>query len=457
MPLQVENWLLRQIYNDADTNLLDLNPEIQRREVWSEKKMMVLIDSVARGIPISAITVYKNEEGPHDVYEVIDGKQRLSTLIKFKNGILTPRKSAIEIAYTDDEDNSEGKELAEKVLDKNWVDIDVGTKIKFQEYKIPVYIITGSRASAVRAFTRMNIDAYPLKPQEIRNAVFKNTAFLNHINELGKKMNDYAESLGWSDPFFVHWGLMNDEKYKRMDDLQFLSELVALALEGPQEARRTIDEIYSKYKDPSPKLSKQLNDNVFRVQKALEAAHKILGDNLKTVQFDRENHLYALIGAFLHDDQGIPSATQLKNVETITDVNSTLSSFIADFQNYQNLLETNPEKINLEEYAKEIIEYQKTFVGGQLNGKKRREARVQVFCSILKDRLSPIDNERPSLLMRRLVWSSKERTCGRCGLLVNDWNDYDCGHIVARSKGGKTNFVNLRVEHVSCNRSAQAN
>lgn len=46
-------------------------------------------------------------------------------------------------------------------------------------------------------------------------------------------------------------------------------------------------------------------------------------------------------------------------------------------------------------------------------------------------------------------------TCHECGLPISA-DDLTCGHIIARSQGGKTTLDNCRPEHASCNYSKGA-
>jgi hypothetical protein len=65
------------LYRDGD---LDVHPEFQRIFRWSEGQKARLIESILLGIPIPTIFVSQRPDG---VWDVIDGVQRLSTLLQF--------------------------------------------------------------------------------------------------------------------------------------------------------------------------------------------------------------------------------------------------------------------------------------------------------------------------------------------------------------------------------------
>ena len=75
------------MYRDGD---LDVHPEFQRIFRWEDAQKWSLIESVLLGIPIPMIFVAQREDG---VWDVIDGVQRLSTILEFVG------------AYLDDEGN----------------------------------------------------------------------------------------------------------------------------------------------------------------------------------------------------------------------------------------------------------------------------------------------------------------------------------------------------------------
>ena len=63
---------------------IDLNPDYQRGNIWSQEQKVSLIDSIFKNIDIGKITIIKrNFEVGNKSYEILDGKQRLIALIEF--------------------------------------------------------------------------------------------------------------------------------------------------------------------------------------------------------------------------------------------------------------------------------------------------------------------------------------------------------------------------------------
>ncbi len=59
---------------------LVINPDFQRYFRWSNTQKSRFIESILLGIPIPSIFLFQREDG---IWEVVDGLQRISTLLQF--------------------------------------------------------------------------------------------------------------------------------------------------------------------------------------------------------------------------------------------------------------------------------------------------------------------------------------------------------------------------------------
>lgn len=66
--------------NDGKINLI---PPFQRGHVWNKSTRVKLIENVIQGKPIPAIFLYREESGEKYAYNILDGKQRLESLMLF--------------------------------------------------------------------------------------------------------------------------------------------------------------------------------------------------------------------------------------------------------------------------------------------------------------------------------------------------------------------------------------
>jgi uncharacterized protein with ParB-like and HNH nuclease domain len=77
-----------EITIDFDVFLPTINKNLQRKHCWSDLKKQQLLLSILKGsrIPVLSIIRHKDKDGK-ETYQIIDGKQRLSTVLDFVNGI----------------------------------------------------------------------------------------------------------------------------------------------------------------------------------------------------------------------------------------------------------------------------------------------------------------------------------------------------------------------------------
>jgi hypothetical protein len=77
--------LVQAVKQDSSTTVRIEIPKFQRHLVWNQQQKVELIDSIHKGYPIGAILLFKrpNPTGGHELYQVVDGLQRTSTLVGY--------------------------------------------------------------------------------------------------------------------------------------------------------------------------------------------------------------------------------------------------------------------------------------------------------------------------------------------------------------------------------------
>ena len=70
-----------------DKKQLQLSPKFQRKAVWTDDAKSYLMDTIIRGKPIPKIFIRQsiNVENRQSMREVVDGQQRLRTILSFLN------------------------------------------------------------------------------------------------------------------------------------------------------------------------------------------------------------------------------------------------------------------------------------------------------------------------------------------------------------------------------------
>jgi hypothetical protein len=208
------------------TNQLDLSPPYQRRSVWSPKDRRYFLDTIFRGYPCPPVFLHKNitSEGKA-TYAVVDGKQRLETLLKFVNGEVSLAKD-----YGDARLNG-----------KSWDLLDEAEKRTFWNYVVPVEYLTfdsNDRNEVNQVFDRLNRNMRHLDPQELRHARWEGW-FITFVE---------AEA---DEPTWKALGTVTTARIKRMKDAQFISELLLVVIDNAMRGfdQDTLDDAYGKYDD----------------------------------------------------------------------------------------------------------------------------------------------------------------------------------------------------------------
>ncbi len=445
-------WRISQLREFPQNRILDLEPDYQRRPVWNAKTQMLFIDSLARGVPAGAITVYEDESRGYKAYEVIDGKQRLTALTLFLKSELTVRDTITKVEEEEEDLTSIGTELAQAVYEAGtWEELESKMRLRFDEYEFPVFVVTGSRSEAVRAFTRMNSNVYSLKPQEIRNAVFAKTRFLQTAIDTSESLT--AQLMQSGEPFFVELGIMTRDANSRMQDVQLVLELLILILHGAQHRRDELDAYCDLYREPGPAARRRVEDARVETIAICEQIWSLFrGEPIQALHFPKpaENDFYALFGA-LHL-RGTLSKTQLANLGD--DLVAAISEFRRQVALYTSKVREGVEPGD--EFAAQVTKYAGTFLGGQVNSQRNRNERINIWAEVMNDVVDTIDETRFSTIQRHLIWAmNPEKLCARCAESV-EFRDYHAGHRVSRAVGGRSVLTNGQVEHQTCNQQAGA-
>ena len=222
---------ISEFYERNQLNKYNFEPEYQLRgDVWSDEKQSFLIDSILKNYPMPPIFLHQVIDSGTGAtkYNVIDGKQRLNAILRFiSNEIELP--SDYDVGAFGDS----------RLNEKKFCDLDGELqefKMQFWRYILSVeYIETDDIDVINNVFDRLNRNGEPLEPQELRKAQYYNTELIKLVDRLSK---------------LVDWNNLGKVKISRMQDAEFVSELVFFLLEGePMDAskRENIDDYYKKW------------------------------------------------------------------------------------------------------------------------------------------------------------------------------------------------------------------
>lgn len=165
-----------EVNNSIDYSYLGdaliLEPSFQREYVWKTSKKQELIDSILIGIPIP--TFYFSLDNNGNLL-VVDGKQRLNSILEFLDGKLSLPSSYRFLCL-----NKESKETV------SFKDLESRIRRKLEDYPLTCYLVDSSVIPRLQneVFMRVNRGGERLTIQEIRNAsnIGKVTSLLNRIS-----------------------------------------------------------------------------------------------------------------------------------------------------------------------------------------------------------------------------------------------------------------------------------
>lgn len=176
-----------EIINLYKNEELIIQPEYQRMFRWSTKQKTALIESILLAIPIPPIFVSEDKDG---IWELVDGLQRVSTIVSFFGALQKNVSTMVEDEDEDEYDNFKEDEeprglynkwkLEEGGLIKELEGFDIDTlpskyKVNIKRAVCRVEILRGESNIAMKyeLFKRLNAGGSPLSPQEVRNAIYR--------------------------------------------------------------------------------------------------------------------------------------------------------------------------------------------------------------------------------------------------------------------------------------------
>lgn len=229
----------------ARAGQLDLSPYYQRRSVWKRPAKSLLVDTMMRGLPVPIIILRDKVDlrTQATTREVVDGQQRLRTVLTFLN--FRPQDAGEEPRESGDDwssfsvlraHNSEVSKAHE------FRDLDDELQLRFLEYEFPVHVLPSDTddGTVLKMFTRLNSTGDSLKGAELRNAEYHGP-FASLVKDLA-----ISNVQHWR-----RWKVLSDSEISRMTELDLVADLCITAARG---------EIYANTKGNIDKYYKSLED-----------------------------------------------------------------------------------------------------------------------------------------------------------------------------------------------------
>jgi hypothetical protein len=325
---QPQIYRVNDILNWSERKELILSPKFQRRTVWSPRGKSYLIDSILKGYPLPPFFIREKllVKERRTVREVVDGQQRLRTILEFINDGFTVMK-----IHNESISGMKYSQLAEE------------TQELILSYPLSVNTLIGTDDSTVfDIFSRLNAYSVPLNDQEKLNALFVGV-FKQFVDKLSKTHLTFWEENK----------IISKTQIARMKEVEFTSELVCAMIFGLQNGKKIVRDTFKKYDDGLP------NSEIIetRFAETIEDCKTILDDNIKELEYRRMPLFYSLFVAVYDLKYGLTkfenNGKELKfehisNVQTeLYKINSTISEEeeYAEYKEFKSASKSSTDKI----------------------------------------------------------------------------------------------------------------
>ena len=210
-------------WNRLRDQTLNMKPPYQRNPVWQISQKAYLIDTILRGYLVPELYLQTITSATGDEQHiVVDGQQRVRACLEFLNNEFTLG------------DNSE--EYSELTFEE----LDDTAKKRIFAYKFVIRTLPDLADAELREiFGRLNRNNVALNRQELRNATYWGDVY--DENEQAKSNADLDQN-----------GYLTSNDFRRMLDIEYISELVAAFLFGPQNKKAKLDEYYADFEEEFP-------------------------------------------------------------------------------------------------------------------------------------------------------------------------------------------------------------
>jgi hypothetical protein len=305
-----------QIIGYFNNKKINLIPPFQRGTVWKLPMRQRLVQNMVNGRPIPAVFLYKNASGSQTNYNILDGKQRLESLILFVGNLRPDDMQVANVEHYFYGNHAKSDVNFSIQIDgqgKTFKDLDDSFVRGFKDYAISTIEIDlddeeASFDEIVKLFIDINQEGVKVNRFDVVKAINKDPLFRQVFGLIGErkekkksiylkpKNGSFAFVLGHLDAIFR----LADEN-SRVN--RMWERMTEVALYSRAHQHRAPADILKAFINPSKTTNKRLNKpEMVKLREAfgfLAAAYKTHPSLTKTKLVTDQPQFYTLITTLL--------------------------------------------------------------------------------------------------------------------------------------------------------------
>lgn len=402
---------------------LNLEPGFQRDSVWATSDRKKLIESIFQNYPIPSVFLYKRNNRGKLEYDVIDGKQRLESVLMYQGlGRFRGTRFSVKTRM----DSKDGLE------EWDWQRIQrKGHEHRMMAYKVQTVEVSGDLSEIIDLFVRINSTGKRLTGAEKRHARFFHSDFLKQAGRLAEKRKGY----------FLENRILSSVQISRMKHVELVCELIAsIHADGPINKKTALDNIIG----GQAVDARSLNRCIRECTRTLNILKRMFPD-LRSTRFRNSVDFYSLFLLVWEMDKG---GFILNNPSR----NRQAQKLLIWLSNGVDIVR---QQVRIAEGAKPeqrlFADYLLT-VQGDTDSLATRKRRADILRQVLGSLFEKKDERRNfTIEQRRLIWHSEQiKRCSSCKKPLT-WNNFTIDHINPFSRGGRSTNSNAALMCKNCN------
>jgi hypothetical protein len=278
-----ESMVIQDILNAHDRDELNISPWYQRRAVWTTAHKSYLINSIFELMPVPSIYIRHtiDLELERTIKEVVDGQQRIRSIIDYRAGVFAARHP----------------DHARRV---KFADLTVTQKNTFLMSKLPVaYLIGADDPDVIEIFGRLNAVSKTLNSQEKRSARYSGEFHQFCLREAVDRLSIWR-----------NLNIFTATDISRMAEVQFTAELSIAFVNGMTDfSTKRVDDAYRAWDEDFP----EREDVASRLERVYKTVGALRPEAIKETIFGRSPVFYSL-ALVLDSISRIPAKSALEQI-----------------------------------------------------------------------------------------------------------------------------------------------